>query len=118
MKRLTNKKLIKLLLPFLEEAKKQKVKLTNVNYYGEPYHSEMEFDEESQKWIYELWVQRDSDLIIMVYTLLKGKYDVATLSYRRGNPDGYSYSKEYKGMGNGFYADVDFKGNIIKSEWD
>jgi len=118
MERLTNKKLIKMLLPYMREAKEQEVKMDDVDYYKHPFHEEAKYDEKNRKVIYVRWTQYNDETMIEVYTHLEGKYDLVELSYSPKDETGYGYSKEYRGMGNGFYADVDLNGNITKSEWD
>jgi len=71
--------------------------------------------------IYKKW--RGTKIItVSVVKSLHGKYDCAMLSaVLDGNTlavKQYEYSKEYSGMGNGYYAIVDENGEIIRDEWD
>lgn len=111
--RLTNKKIIQELLPILQDCIKREkdIQYDRTDYYGHPHHVEYKGDIQCS------WTKYGNDVIITVFKPLKGKYDGATLHYRVGD-NGYGYSKEYTGMGNGFYADVSFDGKIIRSEWD
>jgi len=116
MKRLTNRQIIAELLPVMKKARERweqgEIKFTSLDYYKHPcyvegfYGGEVRFTKYGENFI-----------VISVTKYLQGKYDHATLNYKIGN-DGYGYEKEYTGMGNGFYADVDFSGKIIRSEWD
>ena len=96
MKRLTNKLIIKELLPQLNKGF-QDWKEGGMNT------EDLEYSR-----------------FLAVTKLLQGRYDNATLSATivDGKIISISYSKEYTGMGNGYYASVDNNGNIIKGEWD
>ena len=114
MERLTNKRLISMLFPALKKAISDVPELDEKDYYGHP-----------AKWtaidgFQVVYIQREDILTVSVTKHLAGKYDHATVSaiIKNGKVVGYGYSKEYRGLGNGFYADLDENGNIIRSEWD
>lgn len=115
MKRLTNKRLISMLFPVLKKAIRDIPELDEKDYYGHP-SKRMTIDGFSV--IYTKY--EDRYVTVSVSMPLKGKYDHATVSatIRNGKLSGFGYSKEYRGLGNGFYAELDENGNIIKSEWD
>ena len=112
--RMTNKRIIKKLLPILKEAIKEKLdwSTAQLDYYKHPSIIYYKDGIEVRHTKYG-----EKKIITEVIMPLKGKYDHATLSYQTGW-DGFGYEKEFTGMGNGFYADVSFDGKIIKSEWD
>ena len=116
-RRITNKQIIKKLLPYLKEAIKRKdVKLTKRDFYGHPLYEEYISDEQFGE-IHIIWISFDGVKVIEVTVPLKGKYDQATLSWREGE-NCFGYAKEFTGLGNGYYADVDCNGKIIRGEWD
>ncbi len=112
--RITNRSLIRELLPVLEQAiaRKDEVKLDHKSYYGHPcsvtYINGLRID----------YTDYEGTLYVEVTKTLHGKYDHATLAWHSAKPDFYGYSKEYTGMGNGYYADVSKEGEIIRGEWD
>ncbi|MHA1832369.1 MAG: hypothetical protein ACTSV7_00120 [Candidatus Baldrarchaeia archaeon] len=113
--RLTNKRIISKLFPVLKKAIENVPELNEKDYYGHP-----------AKWtemdgFNVVYIERDGHLTVSVSMPLEGTYDHATVSAIIDKDKGkvyYCYSKEYRGLGNGFYADLDENGNIIKSEWD
>ena len=114
MERLTNKRLISMLFPVLKKAISDVPELDERDHYGHP-----------AKWtaidgFQVVYIQREDILTVSVTKHLAGKYDHATVSaiIKNGKVVGYGYSKEYRGLGNGFYAELDENGNIIRSEWD
>ena len=114
MGRLTNKKLISMLFPVLKKAIKDIPELDEKDYYGHP-----------AKWITidgfkVVYIEREKGyLTVSVSMPLKGRYDHATVSaIIKDGKVYYGYSKEFTGLGNGFYADLDENGNIVKLEWD
>lgn len=117
--RLTNKRIIAELMPIVKsELNKDYFNFTfdKRDYYNRPIKA---------KYIGEYpvrWIDLGDYLILEVTKPLKGKYDHATISVAIPTSSNkkpfFSYRKEYTGMGNGFYADLDENGNIIKSEWD
>ena len=113
MERLTNKRLISMLFPILKKALHEIPKLDERDFYGHP-----------AKWtvidgFQVVYIQRGDRLEVSVTKHLMGRYDHATVSAIITNGKiYYGYSKEYRGLGNGFYADLDENGNIIRSEWD
>lgn len=116
--RLTNRKIIDELLPILKKnINKEIPKLDQVSYYDHSYHREQIKDNITIKWIeyesdYHLFLQ-------VIKTIPSGKYDQAILGTNlEDNKDAFSYQKEYRGMGNGFYATIDKDGKILNSEWD
>jgi len=116
MKRLTNKQIINMLLPYMESAKKQKV--TFQQGIDHPYCRQTVYDENNKVAIFKDWAEYDKNhVVITVFIMLPGKYSSASLSWQIG-AKGYGYAKELRGLGNGYYADVDFSGKIIRSECD
>lgn len=117
-KRITNKQIIQKLLPHLKEAirRKDQIEFTKKDFYGYPMYDECIPDEDFGE-IRIIWTLYDGVKEIRVFVPLKGKYDCAKLIWREGE-DCFGYAKEYTGMGNGYYADVDFNGRIIRRECD
>ena len=111
--RLTNKWIIEELFPILQWALTQEVEFENKDFYGHPY-------KQIQKNGFPIrWTRYEDGVIITVTMQLSGKYDHATVdALLRGGKIEFSYSKEFTGMGNGYYAELDEKGKIIKGEWD
>jgi len=131
MERLTNKKIIDELLPIMKEAikKTDEIEFDDHDWVGHPLHLEYKND------ITISWTKYEKEILVAVNKPLKGRYDHADLGVRIATEDvkygdkiyhkgesidegTFCYSKEYSGMGNGFYAIVDNNGKIIKSEWD
>jgi hypothetical protein len=85
------------------------------DFYGHPY-SETVID--GHRVVYTEW-SRDQ-ITVEVVMPLEGKFDHATVCavIRNGEVISYEYAKEFRGLGNGFYAELDENGKIIKSEWD
>ena len=71
--RLTNKRLIELLFPYLEEAITEDVEMTELDTHGQLFHEEEIYDEKSGRWIYKRWTLDGSQLITEVYIELEGK---------------------------------------------
>ena len=114
---LTNRKIIDELLPTLKEnINKETPELDQVSYYDHPYHRKQVKDNVIVKWVkYEPEILQ----LKVIRTIPSGKYDQAILGTNlKDNKDTFSYQKEYRDMGNGFYATVDKKGKILNSEWD
>ncbi|MCM8804234.1 MAG: hypothetical protein NC833_03150 [Candidatus Omnitrophica bacterium] len=115
-KGLTNQKLISELLPLLKERIKTIPPLIDKDYYNHPcYYTR---DEQGRAIRYTSYGKED--IIVEVTKSLEGRYSTATCSalLKKGNIKGYFFAKELKGLGNGFYAMLNEKGKIIKSEWD
>jgi len=116
MQRLTNKRIIAVLFPILKVAlEKVPKRFTKKDYYGHLYDKKVI---NNHTVCYTKW--DDSYITVEVVMPLEGRYDHATVSaiIQNGKVTAYGYAKEFAGLGNGFYADLDENGNIIKSEWD
>jgi len=118
--KLTNKKLIAEILPVVKEAisrwQKGAIRLDGEDYYGRKQHLEWVGD-----FIRLVWAEhKGSEIIISAARELEqGRYDYATVTARLNDGQvSFSYQKEFRGMGNGFYADINNTGQIKKSEWD
>jgi hypothetical protein len=113
--RLTNKAIISELFPILKKATSNVPPLTEKDYYGNP-RKEVIID--NHRVIYTEFEK--GYVVVSVVKPLSGRYDHATVSaiIRDGKVAGYEYAKEFRGLGNGFYAELDENGRIIKSEWD
>ena len=115
--RLTNKRIIAELMPILLKraiAKRQNVTLDEKDFYNHPCHIEYEHG------IKIKWSKfAHGEEIISVTKPLTGKFDHATISatFREGIVS-FRYEKEFTGMGNGYYADLDANGKFIRAEWD
>ena len=111
--RLTNKWIIGELFPILQWALTQEVEFENKDFYGHPYKQQY------KNGYCVRWTGWNGTTIIEVTMYLRGKYDHATVNavLRDGKID-FNYSKEFAGMGNGYYAELDEKGKIIEGEWD
>jgi len=119
-KKNTNKNLIEEIFPVVKEAvnrwQKGKIKLDSKDYYERKQHLEWVGD-----FIRLVWAEyKGSEIIISAARELEqGKYDFATVTARLNNGQvSFGYAKEFRGKGNGFYADLDNTGQIKKSEWD
>jgi hypothetical protein len=121
MEKLTNKKLIEKLLPIAMKYSFKYalggIELNDVDYYGHNSYREQIDDN-----ITVYFTNYDSEIFIEACYKLTGKYDEAavTLVIDVKNKDikGLGFRKTLRGLGNGYYADIDFTGNIIKSEYD
>jgi len=112
--RLTNKRIISTLFPVLKRAIKNIPELDEKDYYG---HPSKEIVIEGFRVIYTKY--EDRYVTVEVIMSLEGRYDHATVSAIIQNGKvSYGYSKEFRGLGNGFYAELDENGKIVKSEWD
>ena len=129
--RLTNKRIIEELLPklheFVREFQAGKYKLNEVDYYGKKCYKRFDGN-----YFYYIEDYNQGYYLISVEKRLKSqKYDKAlieTFIHKENMKVCYddeegcyiaNYTKEFKGMGNGFYATLDFKtGKILFSEWD
>ena len=112
----TNKQLIGELLPVLQKAKKESIpELDCKDYYGHKYHDRYHL----ATGIRVKWQEYGDTINLEAIKLLPfGRYDYASLSVRLNDASHLTYAKEYRGMGNGFYAAVDWNGKITESEWD
>jgi len=111
---MTNKKIISILFPILKKAVKNIPELTETDFYGHP-SKQMVIDG-----FKVFYTEYEKNYVTVAVTMpLRGRYDHATVSATINNGVvSYGYSKEFTGLGNGFYADLDENGNIIRSEWD
>ena len=111
--RLTTKWIIGELFPILQWALTQEVEFEKRDYYNHLYKEIL------KDRFFVRWTQYDGATLVEVTMPLHGKYDHATVdALLRGGKIEFSYSKEFTGMGNGYYAELDEKGKIIKGEWD
>lgn len=122
----TNKQLIKLLLPAINRAIEELPAITfrQTDYYGHKYHEKHYHDLN----VFVRYTDFEDRILIEVWIPLQGKYSNATLyTYYLKNENTlkrtskgavYGFSKEYAGLGNGYYADVMPDGTIIVSEYD
>ena len=113
--RKTNKKIIGELFPTLRWALVQNVEFEKQDYYGKLY-KEVQKDGFPVRWTRI----GDGATLVKVTMPLRGKYDHATVAatvYSDGKTE-FSYSKEFTGKGNGYYALLNENEKIIKGEWD
>ena len=99
-----------------------KIRLDQRDYYGMPYYEEYaKIDNHpnfASPFVHKRITQIGGILFFEAYVLLKKRYDNATLGWRSDMPIGiYEFSKELKGKGNGFYANVEGE-KIVEAEWD
>ncbi len=114
---LTNKKIIEILLPYVKEGIENiHCDLRDIDYYKHPY-IQWDYYLENGERIAVTITDYDGVRVVEAYLHLEGRYDGARITYQQGS-NGYGYAKEFKGMGNGFYADLDIRGKIIRKEWD
>jgi hypothetical protein len=119
MEKMTNKRIIAALMPILKKALQNIPKLDEKSFYGKPCKNTT-IDG------YDVYYEKPFENHISVSVtmrFLEGKFDHATVTalihyFNGGKLTAYSYEKEFRGLGNGFYARLDAQGNIIKSEWD
>ncbi len=134
MKGLTNKQIIKRLLPYLErgieKVKNNQIQFTGSDYYDRPcryeYFKNPETNKESE--IFLVYTDCNDRICIEAVMKLEGKFDHATLYtyfmketkelFKTSMGAVYGFKKEFRGKGNGYYADVDARGKIIYGEWD
>ena len=115
--RLTNKRIIAELMPILLKraiAKRQNVTLDEKDFYNRPCHIEYEHG------IKIKWSKfAHGAEIISVTKPLTGKFDHATISatFQEGVVS-FHCEKEFTGMGNGYYAELDANGKNIRVELD
>ena len=136
-KRLTNKVLIEDLLPRLKQFYKEfKENRNSFKFTKNPHYDflwyKKEVYENDVRYLYVIEDREDFYLMDVSRELPKNsKFEFATVLLRIYKKDFdiyYSkhhkryicgYQKEWKGLGNGFYADLDFEtGKILFSEWD
>jgi hypothetical protein len=121
MKRLTNRVLISQLLPVLKREIQKTVKIDEKDYDGQDC-KRYYVDEYLVVWTRWDRFETSRDVTILTVIMrLNGKFDEAKLSAIKQNGkwgDTFHYAKEWRGLGNGFYAEVDANGHIIKGEWD
>jgi len=118
MEKMTNKRIIATLLPILKKALQNIPELDEKSFYGKPCKNTT-IDG------YDVYYEKpfENHILVSVTMRLEGKFDHATVTalihyFNGGKLTAYSYEKEFRGLGNGFYARLDAQGNIIKSEWD
>ena len=130
MKKLTNTQIIKKLLLYMQEAierlKRGEIELKDKDYYNHPCYYEYPKTEEDIMIMYTDY--EDRIMIKVALRFEKGKYDHATLCayfmkdagelLKTSNGAIYGFSKEFRGKGHGYYADVSPEGKIIYGEWD
>ena len=118
---MNNKEIISRLFPVLKEAIENMPSETEFepDYYGHPHVVKHSGE------ILICYTDYQEAIIIEATMLFqKGRYSHATVSASAKLKDGkdgkitYGYSKEFKVMGNGYYADLDDTGSIIRAEWD
>jgi len=111
--RLTNKRIISILFPVLKKAIKDIPELDERDFYGHPSKRR------TVDGFNVVYTEYGKEIIVSVSMSLKGRFDHATVSATINNGKVfYGYAKEFRGLGNGFYADLDEDGNIVRSEWD
>ncbi|MEM5861342.1 MAG: hypothetical protein QXJ20_03020 [Candidatus Aenigmatarchaeota archaeon] len=117
-KRLTNREIINMLLPVAKEyiPKLREIELTGIDYSGHPYE-EFSVALPDGGYCYVRITEYIGGRVLEVYMHLTGRFETAAILYQEGN-DVLEFAKELRGKGHGFYATLDFDGNIIKSEWD
>jgi hypothetical protein len=111
--RLTNKKIISVLLPILCRAIEGEIPEGEVGEFGDIGWIEVERIDEGELYIY----------IGVTLHFYGGKYGRATLStkVRKDNTpavDWLCYEKTFRGTMNGYFASVGWSGRILDSEWD
>ncbi len=129
MKKLSNNQIIQKLLPYLktgiEKLKNNQIEFNEKDYYGHPCYEE--YFENGE--IILRYTDYDERIIIEAVMIFeRGKYGHATLEaqfiketkevLKTKSGTVYGFAKEFRGKGNGYYADVDENGKIIRREWD
>ena len=121
MEKLTNKKLIEKLLPIAIKYG-FKYALGGITLNRKDYYGHNSYKEEIDENITVCLTDYDTEIFVEAYHKLNGKYDKATVTViidlKNKDIKGLGFRKTLRGLGNGFYADIDFNGNIIKDEFD
>jgi hypothetical protein len=111
-RRLTNKKIISILLPILRKAIDGEVPEGKIGELGDIGWLEVERIDEGE-------------LVYIGATLrfYDGKYGRATLATKMRKSDNtpldwLGYEKTFRGAMDGYFASVDWNGRILESEWD
>ena len=113
---MNNKEIISRLFPVLKEAIENMPSKTEFepDYYEHPH-----VVKHSGKILICCTDYQEAIIIEATMPFQKGKYSHATVSAKlKDGKITYGYSKEFKVMGNGYYADLDDTGSIIRAEWD
>jgi len=124
--RLTNRKIIDELLPILRKAVSCFLSnLDSLDWEAPSWQTGIKriAEEVIDGHIVEFLDFGDQIHISAMKSFDRGRFDYAQLtavvscSDNRVSPE-LRFAKEFKGMGNGFYAKVDWNGKIIYGEWD
>ncbi len=112
-KKVTNKELFKMLMPYL------KIGMANINCKMDGKYKRDDYWTGDGKNITVIITDLGGVRMVEAYTLLdSGSYSSASLTYQQGL-DGYGFMKQLRNReAHGYYADVDENGKVIRSEDD
>jgi hypothetical protein len=113
---MNNKEIISRLFPVLKEAIENIPPKTEFrpDYYGHPHTVK-----HSGQYIICYTDFQEAMLIEATMLFQKGRYSHATVSAKvKEGKITFGYSKEFLGKGNGYYADLDDTGKVVRAEWD
>ncbi len=132
MRRLTNRQIINKLLPIIKEAVKKyqsgAIKMDDVDYYKHPCHYDYSYIDQD---VVVTYTDYGDQVVVRAYLRFRhrSRYDGAEVIARisketneqyvdKETGAAFGYAKEFVGMGNGYYADLDENGRIVVAEWD
>ncbi len=118
-KRWTNKRIVEELFPVVQRAvrmvRQGKIEFKDRDAKGKPFAEKV-----MDKYTVRFWEFEPGHYVIEAYMFFpRGRYDYAAVN-ANVRPDGvfYGYWKEFRGLGHGYYAELDEEGRIVRAEWD